>query len=335
MNTYLDNLKWRYTSEVLSELLDASNITDATRSVMAEHMTGLPAKVMKAGYHFGGKMMAFPAYWALQKALGKTNEELLDIVRSSKVSFFFTISTSIGDDLADKEEGVGNTELFLFYFIFMQSMLSLFEKKGSKSDLMMKMYTCFGDGLTYILDEGEVPDLSNISALKLLESRSGSRVGDFHKMIAEEATMAMDDLSPECKEALVELCSQFGCWCIYIDDIIDIERDICSGIYITYPVVALLEHYEHLKSDIVSKNIIRLAPVLRSEEYSQMLSDVLRERLHKVIQYAEEKGFTEMAGSLKSVSVRLDEFVREIRVAAYERYIRNQFDINEQVNLVL
>ena len=208
-----------YVSDVLEPLLAAADARSAVREHCACLLDSLEPHLQRrlgrAAHYVGGKCMGYPAIWLLQMVLEPRGASLRAIVDRSEPALTVSLTTSIVDDLMDRDEPVDEECVGLLYLL----MTSAAFRTSSSSDIAAAQRAFLGKALDVCAGSGEGPDA---------DTRRGDRIGHFFRMIAAGPASAW--LSGREADALVEATGRFGAFCAHLDDWIDRERDEAAGV---------------------------------------------------------------------------------------------------------
>jgi len=209
-----------YASDVLEPLLDAG----AVRSAVREHCVrlldhadpGLRNRLMPAARYVGGKCMGYPAIWFLERMLGPRGISLGGIIERSEPALSVSLTTSIVDDLVDRDESI-IAEYVAFLYVLIAH--AAFEAPTAPRTDLRPQRALLDRALDVCMD----PNAAGGSA-----ARRGNRIGHFYRMIAHGPADAF--LPEQAASVVVEAVGRFGEFCAHVDDWIDMERDLERGV---------------------------------------------------------------------------------------------------------
>jgi hypothetical protein len=309
-----DTLQNLYVSDVLEELLEASSVRSIVRKVTMDKIGRLHPKLDQITAYIGGKCMGYPCLWFLQKALGIADDELDDLLSENYSALFISLSTSIGDDLVDKDENTHIGHLGLLYLLLFKALC-----KENNNEVNAVIYKKGIEVMQQMLNF----EMSNNRTSDSELEKIGIKIGAFHKMISFELLSTLP-LEQEKKQALTEFAGKFGCWCSEMDDFIDIERDIDSEQYFTRPVLSLLDANETLKTAVLRKNTQVTGPVIASSAFINRQVNSLVYRLKVIAEDCYQNNFNELGVSLDLIITTLPEKLFRIRARANDIYTQSK-----------
>lgn len=299
-----------YVSDILEEMLNASSVRNITREVTFKIIGRLHPKLDVITEYIGGKCMGYPSIWFVQKALQLNDADLDRLLMNNHSALFISLSTSIGDDLVDKDENTNIGHLALLYLLLFKGLAN--QNAGKVNEIIYQSGLKVMMGM---LDSNLEHDFSHDEMEGI-----GNKIGLFHKTICFEMLANLGELDID-KEALLSLSGKFGCWCSELDDFIDIERDIESGQYFTRPVLTLLSSGTEVKRAVLEKNYQLTNDIIKSEAFLNRNINTLVYRLQVIAQDAYKHGFNELGLTLDSILSTLPGKLYEIRNAARVIYI--------------
>lgn len=304
MNPESNNI---YVSDILEGLLDAKNVRIIARDVTASLIGEIHPKFDPITYYIGGKCMGYPCIWLLQQALDLSLQDVRDYLSSNYTSFFISLSTSIGDDLVDKDENTHIGHLGLFYLLLIKGLTSDSNNKEVNNVIYDKglqvMMGMLNDKIEQI--ERTVIDV---------DYKFGLKIGAFFKMMAYEFLLGKTNVPN--KDVLLEICERFGCWCSALDDFIDIERDIENKQYFTKPIIDIISQGEKAKEAILNYDILAISEYLSMEETLWSNINRLVSELEELATMSRENGFDTLAMKLEGITISLPETLVNVRLTA-------------------
>jgi hypothetical protein len=313
--------KGLYVSDILEKILDASTVRQITRNVTISLIGKLHPKLDSITEYIGGKCMGYPSIWFIQKALKLSDRQVENLLMKHYSSLFISLSTSIGDDLVDKDEDTHIGHLGLLYLLLMKGFSA---RKDPRVD-----DTIYQNGIAVMMDMLNSRIGSNIDTEKI-----GNKIGLFYRMICFELCTAVDDGHVN-KPALLNLATKFGCWCSEVDDFMDIEKDIEAGQYFTRPVLSLINQGEIMKRAVLEKDYAVTNQMIDSPEFVDESIAGLVSRLQIIALDAHGNDFKSLANALFGLLPALPQNLREIRMAAKNIYVAKSIhgEVNYDVQL--
>jgi len=299
-----------YVSDFLDTLINATHVREMVaercRALVEPLPPALRAKIVPVADYIGRKCMGYPPIWLVQQALELPDDVLGDMVDRAHTAIFTSLSTSIADDLLDESCDLAGEQLMMFYLLIFGAM--------SGADWN-------NDGLgAFILDRSisVMPLFVGASvhldreALSSRASASGKRIGSFHEMIAYDLLRVQGVEDPRRGE-LVALAGRFGSWCAFLDDAMDIERDIVAG-ELANPAVELALHLDpKLYRPLKEGNLDAARPLLGSRRFARMLAQELDRALIPIVEEAARLGLLGLVGRLEIVRRQLPTAVPTMR----------------------
>ena len=279
-----------YASDVLEPLLDAG----AVRSAVREHCARLldPAdpelrnRLMPAARYVGGKCMGYPAIWLLERVLGPRGISLAGIIERSEPALSVSLTTSIVDDLVDRDEPIAAEYVAFLYVLIAHA---AFEAPAVPETDLHPQRALLDRALDVCMD----PNAAGASA-----ARRGNRIGHFFRMIAHGPAQAF--LPEQASSMVVEAVGRFGEFCAHVDDWIDMERDLERGVNEN---VALSLLRSRRKARASAKRIDLHAMGSLAREMGEFLTG----KLHEIHSMLVPLDVPQALESLERVAVRLPE----------------------------
>ncbi len=219
----------RYVSDVLEGLLGASETRAALRAHCVAMLDGVPeslsSQLQTTAQYVGGKCMAYPAVWFLERLLAETAIARDDIIERARTTIAVSLSTSIVDDLADGDEPFSSAYLaFLYVLIGRAAFVDCAPDARASSELYRALEICLNP---------HAPIASDTVV------RRGERIGAFFRLVAGSV---LDGVWPQERARLaVAATGAFGEICAHIDDWMDAERDFARGVEDNVVLVLLRE----------------------------------------------------------------------------------------------
>jgi hypothetical protein len=209
-----------YASDVLEPLLEAAAARSAVREHCARLIGSLEPELQQrlgpATRYVGGKCMGYPAIWLLQRVLEPHGVPLPTIVELSEPALSVSLTTSIVDDLMDRDEAIDEEYVAILYVLMTHASFApsagCATAGAQRAFLGKALEVCSGSG------DGEDAD-----------ERRGDRIGHFFRMIASGQAFA--SLPDGEAHVLIEATGRFGGFCAHLDDWIDHERDQERGVH--------------------------------------------------------------------------------------------------------
>lgn len=286
----------RYVSDALELLLDAGDARRAVRAFAMHLLDAAPPKLRAqlepVAAYVGGKCMGYPAVWFLQQLLDDENCDARAIVERCRGTLCMSLSTSIVDDLEDRDEDAGSECLGFLYVLLGEPAFAQCASPNAMRYLYRAIDAC--------LNPGSQPDS--------LAAR-GDRIGAFYAMIAADALR--DVWSAEQTAVGVEATRAFGDICAHLDDWMDVERDLAQG---TKENVALTLLRDRLGGTILSASVLQHYRELLDE----LMAALLAASIDKTIALLE----TPRASRAVKAMTRLAETLRRTEAGARESACR-------------
>lgn len=268
----------RYVSDVLEELLDAASTREAVRaycrSLIRELSPALRTPLEPIADYVGGKCMGYPAIWFLERLLAQPARAIIERCRSA---LCVSLSTSIVDDLADRDESFGPEYLAFLYVLVGEAVHT-----GTRDHAVRKR-------LHHALDVCLNPDAPLASART---ARRGNRIGAFYAMIATSAVGGL--LGPSRAAVAVDATARFGEICAHLDDWMDAQRDLERGAVENVAVALLRER-------LAGRAPLRDDLVLHALWLDERMRLLLETRAGDAVAMLAQNGFTHASLALGAV----------------------------------
>jgi hypothetical protein len=204
----------RYVSDALEMLLGASDARRAVRAFALRLLDTAPptlaSQLTPIASYVGGKCMGYPAVWFIEHMLDCDDYDANAIVERCRGSLCVSLSTSIVDDLADRDEDADSAYLAYLYVLLGEAAFGQGANPNALQHLHRAVEVCLNPSI-----RGE------------LRAGRGDRIGAFYAMIAADV---LNDLwSPQRVAAGIEATRSFGQICAHLDDWMDADRDLARG----------------------------------------------------------------------------------------------------------
>lgn len=253
-----------YASDILEPLLDAGTVRSAVRehcaALLATTNPELRSRLLPAARYVGGKCMGYPAIWFLERMLGPRGIPLRSIVEHSEPALSVSLTTSIVDDLVDRDEPIAAEYVAFLYVLIAHA---AFEAPVTLKTDMYPQRALLDRALDVCID----PHSGGGSAV-----RRGDRIGHFFRTIALGPARAF--LPEQQSSVIVEAVGRLGEFCAHVDDWIDMERDSEHGVNEN---VALALLRSRGKAPATGKRIDLHARDALASEMGEFLMSKLRE----------------------------------------------------------
>ncbi|MGI9374018.1 MAG: hypothetical protein ACR2OJ_16140 [Hyphomicrobiales bacterium] len=300
-----------YVSDFLVTLLGASLQRTLVRNITYEAIGRFPDEIVDLANYYGGKCMGYPAVWLIKHALGIDDKFLVELAHTCKTSISLSLTTSIVDDWLDKDVDVSVAPVSLMYML----MVGGFGNQNSDyfpCELAQQRLKEITEHLLLVEKSITLKYHQKLELSAKLAKFSGMKIGYFHELIAKEFCNCMS-LDRDQAQALCEIAKKFGCWCAFLDDIIDVRSDFELGDWVSLPALNLARRLHHEFGENVSP--ISHAVQLKSlsiECRNQMISQV-RIQLKELGLEAADMGFQnlgrELVAAEEKLPVQLDGFL--------------------------
>jgi hypothetical protein len=204
----------RYVSDALELLLDAGDARRRVRSFAVRLLDRAPpslkSQLEPVAAYVGGKCMGYPAIWFLEQMLDREDCSAGAIVERCRGSLCMSLSTSIVDDLADRDEDGDTAYLAYLYILLGEAAFGQSANATALQHLHRAVDACLNPGAN-----GEP------------HAGRGDRIGAFYAMIAAQV---LEDVWDARRAATgIEAARAFGEICAHLDDWMDAERDLARG----------------------------------------------------------------------------------------------------------
>ncbi|GEM_PF-7077820 len=208
-----------YASDVLEPLLGAAASRRAVRDHCLELLRDtvepkLQRRLTDVAWYIGGKCMGYPAIWLLALVFEPRGVTLPVLIERCEPALSVSLTTSIVDDLMDRDEPINEEHVGLLYVLLSHASYgapaSPIAAAEQRAHLNRALEVC-----------------SAAAASEDAHERRGDRIGHFFRMIA--AAGAASSLPASEASVLTEAAGVFGRFCAHLDDWIDLERDCERG----------------------------------------------------------------------------------------------------------
>ncbi len=205
-------------SDILEGLLGASETRAALRAHCVAMLDDVPqplsSQLQTVAQYVGGKCMAYPAVWFLERVLAETGVTRDAILERARTTIAVSLSTSIVDDLADGDEPLSSAYLaFLYVLIGHAAFVDCAPDARASSELYRALDICLNP---------HAPIASDAVV------RRGERIGAFFRLVASSV---LEGVWPEERARVaVAATGAFGEICAHVDDWMDAERDFARGV---------------------------------------------------------------------------------------------------------
>lgn len=228
--------------------------------------------------YVGGKCMGYPAIWFLERMLGESPHA---VVRRCSSTLCLSLSTSIVDDLADRDEPLENAHLAYIYMLAGEAAFGPRAAPEAASRLYRALDVCCD---------------ASARGTTAAAVRRGSRIGSFFAMIAADALDG--SWTTARRDGAIEATGAFGEVCAHLDDWMDAERDLQRGALDNVTLLLLRERLEGADPTL---------PALAlhgSWLHDRMLSLIIT-RLAEIDAALTYHDFGDASKSVRSISARL------------------------------
>lgn len=204
-----------YASDVLEPLLGAAACRRAVRNHCLELLRDtvdpkLQRRLTDVAWYIGGKCMGYPAIWLMALVFEPRGMTLPVLIERCEPALSVSLTTSIVDDLMDRDEQINEEHVGLLYVLLSHASYgaptSSIAAAEQRAHLNRALEVCSG-----------------ATASEDAHDRRGDRIGHFFRMIA--AAGAASSLPASEASVLTEAAGVFGRFCAHLDDWIDLERD--------------------------------------------------------------------------------------------------------------
>jgi len=288
-----------YVSDLLSDLLGAEETRRLVREQCEIILQDVPpetaGKLRAPLDYISGKCMGFPAAWLVTTALGLGPGEMAERLRRQPGPLFVSLTTSIADDFIDSDPNIGSAHMMLLYLFMFSSLRHPHWFEGELLQSYQRhIYPLVGAFV------GDAPFGQAVPAEKLERQAeaSGQRIGNFFETIVRALTL--DDPLPV-RDQLSAIGRAFGNWCSYLDDVVDVERDIESGDTVTYPLFLLTGRSPALARAVANRDVDACRPELASEWFVAALASRHARHLNDICATARRSDFDRLADRLEVV----------------------------------
>ncbi len=272
----------RYVSDVLESLLDAraarEGVRAYVRSLVASTQPSLRAALEPIAAYIGGKCMGYPAIWFLQEVLDEHDASA--VIARCRGTLCVSLSTSIVDDVADRDETYDSAYLAFLYLLIGEATFTAPRGNGAQERLHEALAAC--------LDPHETS--SDMS-------RRGDRIGAFFAMIAGDAVSGA--IAEPRATLVVAAAREFGRLCAHIDDAMDVQRDLSHGV--TQNAVLLLLREE------LGRTVTRDDLQMRSE-VDALVGTLLLSTAQETIALLRAAGAQRAMEAMQRLSSRLEDW---------------------------
>jgi hypothetical protein len=230
-----------YVSDLLEGLLNATAVRSLVGNVIVD-IGWSRSSTNALLVPLSRKCMGYPPVWLISRALDLSATRIEQAIRANPSALLVSLSTSLTDDLIDKDTEPNLHNLSLLYILLLKA-----GSRCSSTDSCDKLLSMSLDVATSVL-EGTVSEYplhigSGQGANRTLCAnlrRAADRIGLFHEAIASDLLI---DLAIGAHESLflTSLCREFGRWCCMLDDFLDVEQDLAAGDLGTFPIQMLLQ----------------------------------------------------------------------------------------------
>ncbi len=302
-----------YVSDFLDSLLGAASERALVRRITNRAIENLPGEIGDLAEYYGGKCMGYPAVWLIRHALKIEEDVLAEQAEACKASIFLSLTTSIVDDWLDKDTEVSIAPVSLMYMLMVGGISGSHAATFPSEESLKKLREI----TEHLLLVEKCAVLSHQKKYRLSSSIakvSGMKIGHFHELIAREFCKTAP-ISDQKAQALWDLSNKFGCWCAFLDDLIDVRSDYILGNWVSVPVLNLVDRLKIEFGENVSpiSHSARLSALARDCQ-TQMIEQT-REKLEEIGVEADRKGFPDLGQQLQSAQEKLP--------AQLERFLAN------------
>ena len=296
-----------YVSDFLETLLNASTERALVREVTNSAVSHLPDEIAHQAHYYGGKCMGYPVVWLLKHALDLEEQKLKEVVEACKASIFLSLTTSIVDDWLDKDVEVSVAPVSLMYLLMVVGLGDLNSKHFPSERARQRIHE-LTEHLLLVEKSASLAHREKLTLCGELVSKAGIKIGHFHELIASEFCNALSVQQSKACE-LINIANKFGCWCAFVDDVIDVRSDFGNGNWVSLPVLNLAAKLQNDCDENVSLNARtkRLEPLLLDCQ-SQMI-EVACLQLQELGAEAAEMGFSSLSGELLSAEAKLPNYM--------------------------
>jgi hypothetical protein len=298
-----------YVSDVLDSLLDVGPVRELVRARCVALTDHLPPHVRQplhaAATHFGAKCMGYPAVWFVKEALELDLTETARVLDGAWTSLCISLSTSIADDLTDKDEQPGGDALMYFYLLLFKALeQGDWHKDGLGPFVLAKSVDIMP------LFVGRTPDAPPLPP-------ANQRIGHFHRMIAYDMLRHVP-MATERRAELIELTGRFGQWCADMDDVLDVESDLFHGGHENFAVELTLEHHPSLGG---LRSRASIAQASSDDRVVAAMVHHMTSTLRSLSESCKEWGASALAHALGSLEATLPTQLPQLR-----RAVRAEFE---------
>ena len=226
-----------YVSDFLESLLDAEQQRALVRDITDSTIGQMPDEVGRLAHYYGGKCMGYPAVWLLKHALEIEDQKLIEVAALCKASIFLSLTTSIVDDWLDKDTEVSVAPVSLMYMLMVGGLGDL-KSENFPAECALQKLREVTEHLLSVERCASLAHREKLQACKELASDAGIKIGHFHELIATEFCNANKVRSGKA-DALGNIANKFGCWCAFLDDVIDLRSDFEAGNWVSVPALDL------------------------------------------------------------------------------------------------
>lgn len=306
-----------YVSDFLESLLDAEPERALVRDITDSTIGQMPNEIGRLAHYYGGKCMGYPAVWLLKHALDIEDQKLLEVAASCKASIFLSLTTSIVDDWLDKDVEVTVAPVSLMYMLMVGGLGDL-NSKNFPSERALQRLREITEHLLRVERSASLDYQEKLALCNELAKEAGIKIGHFHELIANEFCNAMSVHNNKA-HALRNIANKFGCWCAFLDDVIDLRPDFEAGNWVSIPALDLATR---LQNDC-GERVYSMAHTTQLESLSfdcqaQMI-DRASLQLKDLGTEAVEMGFINLGGELASVEARLPDYLEEFLANTRQR----------------
>lgn len=326
-----------YVSDYLENLLIGSKdiralVRKKCKMILSEMEPALKSKLLPIANYIGGKCMGYPAIWFLSEALNLSNEELKKHFRKTNGSLLISLSTSIADDLLDKNENMREEHLMFFYMLIIKSWLSNDLTKEKTEFIYKNIF----DAMDIFIGEDSISEMKKNNYIPFENFRdvafnSGKKIANFHKMIAFEW---IEDINMPryVKDILINQISEFGHFCAFLDDFLDIESDILNGDFATVPIYYLFNLFPETADLIRNKEIGNILCYLSDKKY---LDALIGHGTNKVKSIATEfekcpEINTAIINKFEKLYKKLPDEMEEVRLNIHKEWVKLYYTRSEK-----
>lgn len=228
----------RYVSDALEILLGAGDTRRAVRAFAVRLLDAAPpalaSQLVPVAQYVGGKCMGYPAIWFLEQLIDREDCDANHVIQRCRGSLCMSLSTSIVDDLADRDEDADSAYLAYLYILLGEAAFGQRANPTALQHLHRAVDVCLNPAMREEKHAGR-----------------GDRIGAFYAMIAADV---LNDLWSHERAAIgIDTARAFGEICAHLDDWMDAERDLARG---TMGNVALTLLREHLEGRILAPSAL-------------------------------------------------------------------------------